>query len=280
MIKRNLKSGCAVLALAAICAALAGRGAARGQAQPVPATTPDAPTLVVAELFTSEGCSSCPPADAILNELIQKQPIETITVLGLSEHVDYWDREGWVDPFSSADFTKRQLDYHSHTFPHHIVYTPQLILDGHVEHVGNDQRGVYASIIRASIEPRAAIRVTAGAPATGSVPVEIKVDIPKDVEVTDNADVVLAITEDKLEADVRGGENGGRHLQHTGVVRKFVTAGTLMQPAREWTGKTSVTLGAGWKPENLKVIAFLQQQQNRRIIGAGMTLIEKLAATR
>jgi hypothetical protein len=281
-----LKAGLAALAAVSLCGAIlvlqggASQAAAQNRAPKPAIAATEPPTLVVAELFTSEGCSSCPPADEILNDLINKQPLETVTVLGLSEHVDYWDRQGWTDPFSSADFTKRQVDYHSHTFPRHIVYTPQLVIDGHIEHVGNDQRGVYMSILRASIDPRATVNVTAGAPSAGILPVSVKLTIPNDVEVSDAADIMLAITEDKLEADVRGGENGGKHLQHAGVVRKFITMGTLMQPAREWSGKTAVPLAAGWKPENLNVIAFLQQQQSRRILGAGITKVAGMTAAR
>src|SRR5579864_1725974 len=106
---------------------------ARGQTAPTAVAPSKDASLVVAELFTSEGCSSCPPADEILNNLLQKQPFTSVTVLGLSEHVDYWNREGLVDPFSSADFTKRQFDYRSRVFSRNTVYTPQLVVDGHLE---------------------------------------------------------------------------------------------------------------------------------------------------
>src|SRR5258706_11678533 len=99
-----------ILALTVVLA-MGGAGSswmARGQASPPAAAPPGDPAVVVAELFTSEGCSSCPPADEILSGLLRLQPLTSVTVLGLSEHVDYWNREGWVDPFSSAEFTRRQ----------------------------------------------------------------------------------------------------------------------------------------------------------------------------
>jgi hypothetical protein len=110
--------------------------------------------VVVAELFTSEGCSSCPPADEILSRLVQQQPITDVTVLGLSENVDYWNRLGWVDPFSSPLFSQRQSQYAARIFRSNDVYTPQMIIDGTLEEVGSDSGGVYRKIAQAPKVPK------------------------------------------------------------------------------------------------------------------------------
>src|SRR5262245_52837901 len=93
--------------------------------------------VVVAELFTSEGCSSCPPADALLQQISSSSPVDGVQVLGLEEHVDYWDRLGWRDPFSSATFSNRQAEYAARSFRVGQIYTPQLIVDGDFESVGS-----------------------------------------------------------------------------------------------------------------------------------------------
>ena len=194
--------------------------------------------------------------------------------------MDYWNRDGWVDPFSSADFTKRQLDYGSRAFHRRGVYTPQLVIDGHLEQVGNQSRGVYRAILQASLVPKARLNVTATSGAAGTLQIKVQLTLPNEVAASNQADVMIAITEDDLAADVRGGENGGRHLKHNGVVRKLVNLGAMEPGARDWSGKTSIALAPAWKAENLKVVAFLQEQETRRIIGVGLTKIDGLTAAR
>ena len=241
--------------------------------------------VVVAELFTSEGCSSCPPADEILTRLVQQQPFDGITVLGLSEHVDYWNRLGWVDPFSSAAFTRRQVDYQEEVFRTPLIYTPQIIVDGHLEQTGSRGDRVSQAIIQAAQLPKASVNVAAAlGPDTDTgdlrIDIEVNVVVPPEVTVQGAANVVLAITEDHLGIDVLGGENRGRQLKHTGVVRKLLTIGELMPETPTWSTETSVPLAPQWKTENLKIIVFLQEQQSWRIVGAGWSKVESLAATR
>ena len=116
---------------------------------------------MVAELFTSEGCSSCPPADALLKRLTHEQFIPGVRVLALGEHVDYWDRLGWRDPFSSPGFSHRQSEYEADVFHSGGVYTPQFVIDGRLQAVGNDVRGVRRAIARAAHDPKARVGVTA-----------------------------------------------------------------------------------------------------------------------
>src|SRR5437899_3897798 len=104
----------------------------------VPGSAPR--SMVVVELFTWEACSSCPPADDVLSQLAHRQPVPGVQVLALGEHVDYWDRLGWRDPFSSPAFSARQSNYDARVFHAHQVYTPQLVIDGRLERVGRDAR--------------------------------------------------------------------------------------------------------------------------------------------
>lgn len=115
---------------------------------------------VLLELFTSEGCSSCPPADQLLETLDRTQPVSGAQIIVLSEHVDYWNRLGWTDPFSSTLFTQRQQDYVTQL---HLdsAYTPQLVVDGQQDVVGSDERAVRAVILKAEKQPKCSINLKA-----------------------------------------------------------------------------------------------------------------------
>ena len=104
------------------------------------------PTAVVVELFTSEGCSSCPPADALLQSLVDAQPIDGAQIIGLGHHVDYWDRLGWRDKFSSGASTARQQRY-ARTFNVDSIYTPQMVVDGRDEFVGSNRSAAWQAIV-------------------------------------------------------------------------------------------------------------------------------------
>lgn len=238
-------------------------------AAPAPARS-----AVVVELFTSEGCSSCPPADDVLTRLALKQLVPDVEVLALGEHVDYWDRLGWRDPFSSATFSARQSTYDDHVFHRNQVYTPQLVVDGQYEQVGSDVTAVRRAITRAAQAQKATVAVTVTrAPDRGDLQVEIRTDAPPALLAHDTADVVVAVTEDNLVTDVRRGENRGRTLRHSAVVRYLAAAGTWSAESRSSATSITVPWQASWKPANVRVIAFLQEQTGRLIIGAGSTTL-------
>ena len=234
--------------------------------------------IVVAELFTSEGCSSCPPADEILSRLVQQQPVTAVTVLGLSENVDYWNRLGWVDPFSSPAFSERQSRYAAQVFRSGGVYTPQMVIDGSLEEVGSDAGAVYRKIAQAAKIPKAAVNIAAIlAPGATALQIHLKVEVPPELTIREPANVILAITEDNVASDVHRGENRGRLLRHNALVRSLQTVGDMMPSTRTWSKTTSASVARGWKPENLKAIGFLQEQQGWRIIGAGWSEVESPA---
>ncbi len=237
-------------------------GPAAGQ----PSTTK---SMVVAELFTSEGCSSCPPADAVLSQLVLRQPVAGVEVLALGEHVDYWDRLGWRDPFSSTLYSNRQSNYDAHVFHRHEVYTPQLVVDGRLEHLGSDIGEVRRAIEQAAGAPKAAVDVAAARANDRDLHVDVRVTVPASLTLRESADVLVAIAEDNLVTAVRRGENGGRTLRHSAVVRSLTSVGTLSPNEHMWSTSASMPIDPAWKPANLRVITFLQERESRRIVGAG-----------
>lgn len=248
-------------AFAAIAIALSGR---------LPPSTAGAVErhVVLAELFTSEGCSSCPPADRLLQQITSTSPVDGVEVIGLEEHVDYWDRLGWRDPFSSPAFTARQSDYAARAFRTTNIYTPQLVVDGAFETVGSDRADVRAAIANAAGRPAASVLVR----ATGTrdrVHVDIAVDVPPSVERRDTADVEIAVAEDGLTSRVGRGENGGRTLSHTAVVRSLITADAIPPAATTRIVTVDLPLAPEWRTTHLRVVGFVQERQSRRVLGAG-----------
>jgi hypothetical protein len=258
------------LGIAVVLGALWTSGRAKS-ASALPAPLPGA--VVLAELFTSEGCSSCPPADELLSRLTRQQPLSGVTVLGMSEHVDYWNDLGWADPFSSADYSRRQSAYLGRipNSAENTIYTPQMVIDGAAEAVGSDASDVSRKIAQAAARQKAAIRLTTLPSQTGSLQLQINVEIPPEIAATEPADILIAVTEDNLSSAVRRGENSGRHLEHTAVVRHLQNVAMLKAQEREWSGTASITVAPEWKPADLKAIAFLQEQRSRHILGASWT---------
>ena len=126
-----------------------------------------ADTPVIVELFTSEGCSSCPPADQLLAKLESQQPVAGVHIIVLSEHVDYWDRLGWRDPFSSAQFTNRQQDY-ARLFHDDGPYTPEMVVDGTTGFVGNQSADALRAITQAARTDKSSVRIAAACPSAAA----------------------------------------------------------------------------------------------------------------
>src|SRR5882724_5078049 len=186
-------------------------------------------TPVLVELFTSEGCSSCPPADKLLAQIGTSQPVGGAQAIILEEHVDYWNDLGWRDPFASSSATQRQQEY-SKTL-NAEVYTPQMIVDGRTELLGSDGRAAQRAIANAVVTQKTDLELTwVGATSTVGGPKLLRVRAGKlaggeNGASSKNAEVFMAITENHLHSDVRRGENAGRGLEHDGVVRKLSSLG-------------------------------------------------------
>ena len=230
---------------------------------------PSGHAVVVAELFTSEGCSSCPPADAVLGTLVRDQPVPSVEVVGLGEHVDYWDHLGWRDPYSSRSFSNRQVDYDSRVFRSSPVYSPQLIIDGQYEAVGSDIAAIRKAIVRAANSPKVPMHVDASIKDAGQITVLVQVNSWPGATLREPGDVVVAITQDRVSDDVPRGENRGRHLTHSAVVRSLAVVGSIPGPATAFGTNTSLTIDPEWSMQDLHVTAFVQERGSRRILGAG-----------
>lgn len=214
---------------------------------------------VLAELFTSEGCSSCPPADRLLETLLRDQPVDGAFIVTLSEHVDYWDHLGWKDPFSSALFTDRQVAY-GRRFGNDTTYTPQLIVDGTTETVGSDDRAVRRAIAAAAKTPKATLRLALNARDDRGLDVTVEGDL------LDGAgpvhEVWIALTEDDLASNVTRGENARRTLRHVSVTRALVTA-TLTQSGAHLTASASLPPTPTVRRDKVRVIAVAQAKSGR-----------------
>ena len=267
--------GVAALAVFAVVAmTLHGRrtGKAEPEKQMVEAHAAPAVTrrAVVVELFTSEGCSSCPPADALLARLDKTQPVEGAEIIPLALHVDYWNHLGWADPFSSRQFSERQGEYAA-AFGQDGVYTPQMVVDGVKEFNGGNSSLAREAIGKAAREPKGEVLLArTSSQSEGLVRISAQIDnFPKPTD-GESVNVLLAVTESNLATDVARGENSGRKLAHVGVVRSLKTLGGLPEgPGTSFKAETEVTVEKGWRRENLRAVVFAQERGTRRVLAAG-----------
>ena len=263
-----MKSFLAGLMLTLLCVAVmaAIRPPARSASSSVAGPTR---TPVVVELFTSEGCSSCPPADDLLSRMVQQQPIANVEVIALEEHVDYWNELGWVDPFSSGEWTARQQVY-AGVLGNGNPYTPQMVVDGKTEFVGSQSRKAWQAVQQAASQQKAPVtlRLTNSLDAS-TENLSVTIDRLPEVGHRDTAEVWLAVTETGLRSAVKRGENAGEDLHHAAVVRTIRRIGEAKAGKQtSFSGDATVTLLAQWKRENLHAVVFVQEKKSRRILGA------------
>lgn len=241
--------------------------AAVGWHQDAPMAADEPLTPVIVELFTSQGCSSCPPADELLRSLARNQPVNGALIIPLSEHVDYWNRLGWRDPFSSRLFSERQRTYAA-TLDTKNVYTPMMVVDGRVAFVGSRPITAREAVVSARAQPKASLAIEATLAPDGST-VRVSGVVTELPTSTDQPGVWVAVTESELSTEVTRGENAAKTLSHTGVVRSLEWLGELERPpAAVYHVEGDVELRSEWRREHLRLVVFLQDQTSGRILGA------------
>jgi hypothetical protein len=226
------------------------------------------PVPVFVELFTSEGCSSCPPADEFLQRLDEKQPLPGTQLIVLSEHVDYFNHEGWKDPYSSSSMTSRQYEY-VHAFGLKDGYTPQMIVDGSWElHLDNPQQEIQvlkkaadAKMISVEIGP-----VQASTAAANTLQTHVAV---RGSGLHGKANVYAAIALDHAQSHVLHGENQGKDLQHVAVLVQLLKIGSLNTDG-VFDQDLQIKLKPAWKGKELRILVFVQRPNAGSVVGAAM----------
>lgn len=198
--------------------------------------------------------------------MIKKQPVSGAKVIALSEHVDYWNRLGWRDPFSSSSFTDRQNDY-ARSLRLNSLYTPQMIVDGKTEFVGSDASRAISAVASAAKTPKIPVSVMkSDSSKPGVLALTIRIEPKKPF--TETAEVMFAVTENNLVSNVSSGENSGRKLEHFAVVRKLQRIGEI-------DGKVTKSLAynispdKAWKPKDTGYVVFVQGKSSRKVYGIG-----------
>jgi hypothetical protein len=229
-------------------------------AQPVSLHGPEASSSgpVFVELFTSEGCSSCPPADALLAQIAQQQP----NAIVLSEHVTYWNHLGWRDPFSSQESTDRQSAYVA-SMGLESSYTPQMVVNGQYEFVGNDGHAAAQALRRAATAEQVPVTISN---LTLSADHHVHFDVEAG-EAKTEASLFAVLAQDEGSEHVANGENGGKTLRHVQIARRFQRIASVRKGS-PFHGSQSMDLpeaiaGSGWH-----LVVFLQQEPGRPILGA------------
>ncbi|MCU1386266.1 MAG: hypothetical protein JWL71_4963 [Acidobacteria bacterium] len=227
------------------------------------------PTPVILELFTSEGCADCPPADTLLDALVASQPIAGAEIIALGQHVDYWDGLGWKDRFSSAALTKRQQLYQTR-FNRESIYTPQMVVDGRSEFVGSDANAARHAVAKTVTAAHGVVSIEVDGTRVG---VAVS-DLPR-VGRGDRADIIVAVTESGLTTNVKRGENHGKTLTHAPVVRYLATIGTIAADgATSGSAHVDIPLDSAWRRDRLAVVAFVQELRGRTILAAASVPLE------
>jgi len=216
--------------------------------------------FAVVELFTSEGCSSCPPADALIARVQQQD--KDLPVYVLAYHVDYWDRQGWKDAFSNAANTQRQQQYAS-WLKIESIYTPQVVVNGRTEFVGSEA-GTLARAIKNALQQTDELQLQLSSLQLDKGQLNWTGTVDGATATQHHYSLVVAIVQRTATTQVKGGENSGRTLSHVQIVR------ALSVSALEGKGENAGQLvwPAGVTPADSEIIAFLQNSDNGEIVAA------------
>ena len=214
---------------------------------------------VIVELFTSEGCSSCPPADKQLEFLAKQQPVTGADIITLAFHVDYWDSPNWRDRFSSPLFSRRQ-ELYARQLKLDSAYTPQIVVDGRKEVIATDFNKTLLAIMESAKLVAGSISATASG---NTVRFEVT-GLPEHGPST----LYLAAAEDYIGSKVSGGENAGTKFRHMSVVRELKAVTAIPAGAEGISVECELPYVPTWKKDNLKYAAFVQDNADRRIIAA------------
>jgi len=186
-----------------------------------------ASSAVIVELFTSEGCSDCPPADSVLRQIDLKQTRAGQLIVGISEHVTYWNNLGWKDPFSAPEFTERQDVYASRMSPEG-PYTPQMVVNGREQFVGSDVGALQRALGDEARRPYLNLSILSTTPSSSGLDVTFSIE----GKMSRPLDIIAVVTDDTDQSNVLRGENGGRLLQHVSVARSLVRVATVSGAAQ------------------------------------------------
>jgi hypothetical protein len=221
-------------------------------------------TPVLIELFTSEGCSSCPPADALLEKLDRSQPVNGAELIVLSEHVDYWNDIGWKDPYSSHEYSERQSAYAAH-FGSSGIYTPQMVVDGHSDLVGSDERGAIEAVENETRFVKVPLSLSGLHFENNKVSMHVEAGPLEPSMGARSANLYLAIADESDVSQVSRGENAGRTLKHVAVLRSLVPVGTVNKADKV---SKDVTVNVSNESRGrLRVVGIIQEQSAGRVLG-------------
>lgn len=224
---------------------------------------------VLIELYTSEGCPVCPPADRNLTFFDKEQPFAGADLIALALHVDYWDSRGTIDEFASPMFSRRQ-DIYRQVFGIGSIYTPQMIIDGQMQFAGTDLAKAQKAIVAIAKNEKGKVELATAEDDKGSIKLQVKIsDLPKH----DVSTVFLAVAEDNPASNKNPG--GGASRPFTSVTRELKSLGFLTADNKNLETETFLQLQPNWKEENLKLVVFVQENGNRKILAVGKLNLKK-----
>ncbi|MET8360876.1 DUF1223 domain-containing protein [Micromonospora sp. NPDC005171] len=213
--------------------------------------------FAVVEMFTSQGCNSCPPAEELLSEIERDARARRQNVFALGFHVDYWDDLGWPDQFADAAYTARQEAY-ARAFGTRGLYTPQMVVNGSVEFVGSDRRRAAGAIMSAMASTATtALALSIANRSADRVIVDYRAERPPE-----RAVLHVAVVERDLTSDIARGENAGRTLRQDNVVRAFRSVGLDAD-----RGQVELVTPPDLDPRNASVVGYVQENGERSIVG-------------